>query len=168
MLRGAKVIYFICNELNVKDIEALLVPLGLISTGTLKYEKASKALGYKQSKWQHSIITSFIFPLVGRLITEWADNPDNAGKSFEDLTPPERWAVWKAEYLKDAATMAKEMWTPVKSVIDWHALFEATGLPAETSTKIKRTREMILIKFLFACDQVYLHRYNVENAVKVR
>jgi hypothetical protein len=47
-LWGAKVIYLICHELNPSDIEALLVPLGAVDTGSLRYEKVH--LG-KSTRW---------------------------------------------------------------------------------------------------------------------
>jgi hypothetical protein len=42
------VIYLICHELNPSDIEALLVPLGAVDTGRLRYEKVH--LG-KSTRW---------------------------------------------------------------------------------------------------------------------
>jgi hypothetical protein len=85
VLWGAKVIYIITNNLNTTDIEALLVPLGAIDTGSLKNEKVAGALAKQQSRWQCAILTDFLIPLVGRLIAAWADNESNRHKNFEHL-----------------------------------------------------------------------------------
>lgn len=58
--------------------------------------------------------------------------------------------------------MAMEMWSPVGHVVDWNMLFNArASLPAEAKAKLKRTRKMLRTKFVFACDEIYQHRYAV-------
>lgn len=61
LLWCAKIVYFVNNELSVNDMEAMLVPLGLFDTGTLKFEKVSRALGDKQRRWQRAVMTEFLY-----------------------------------------------------------------------------------------------------------
>ncbi|OAL43947.1 hypothetical protein IQ07DRAFT_649734 [Pyrenochaeta sp. DS3sAY3a] len=73
LLWCAKIVYFVNKELSVSDMEAMLAPLGLFDTGRLKSEKVSRALGDKQRRWQHAIMTEFLFSLVGKLNMPQAD-----------------------------------------------------------------------------------------------
>jgi hypothetical protein len=50
LLWGANVTYIICNELNPADIEAQLVPLGMIDTDSPKYQRTFGALVRQQSR----------------------------------------------------------------------------------------------------------------------
>jgi hypothetical protein len=67
--------------------------------------------------------------------------------------------------LWDPIGVAQSMWAPVKSVVDWHAMFEVDidELSAESRMKILRARRMLLVKFVAACDITFLYRYDEEN-----
>jgi hypothetical protein len=53
--------------------------------------------------------------------------------------------------------MAQEMWSSVRSVVDWHSLFDSQqGRAAEVGAKLLKKRKMLLTEYIFACNQVYV------------
>jgi hypothetical protein len=68
-----------------------------------------------------------------------------------------------AEYDTDPAAMAQNMWSPVKSVVDWHALFEYKGQDDAVKAKLLKVGLMLKAKYVFPCDPMYLYRYHAAN-----
>ena len=98
--------------------------------------------------------------VVGRLIVEWEEA--NPGQDFRGLIVLERNCIWEVEYKNDLIGICKSMWSPVKSVVDWHAMFvlDINDLSAEEKRKIKWARRILLVKVVAACDVTFLYRYH--------
>jgi hypothetical protein len=108
-------------------------------------------------------MTGFIMKIVGRLVVEWEEA--HLDGDIRNMSIDARNRFWEAEYKKDLIGVAKSMWVPVKSVVDWHAMFEIDidELNAESKMKILRARRVLLVKFVAACDITFLYRYDEEN-----
>ena len=104
----------------------------------------------------------YIEHLVVRLVHEWYEVEENQGQEFSELDKKDRQAVWVAEWKHEPAGAAQEMWQPVASVIDWIAIFgpSSPGRRARDQTKLDAVYNMLGVKFLFACDQVFQYRLN--------
>ncbi|KAI8938631.1 hypothetical protein NX059_004503 [Plenodomus lindquistii] len=140
-------VYFVKNVLSGNEIALLLKSAGITDSQSKEFSERKKALLNQQAKWQHKLMTVFIFPLVGTIITTWEEAHPN--DDFTALTANQRCVVWAGEYNKDPAGTSMEMWQPVTVVVDWSVIWHtAAGMPAETTAKINRVKSMLLAK----CD----------------
>lgn len=160
LLWATKVTYILNNEISGGEIEVILSRQGLLDIGSLKFHVLAKGLAEKQSRWQCTIMTEFIYNLVGRLIIEWEEH--HKDEDMTKLNMAERYDLWEAELNKDEIGVIKSMWAPVKHVVDWHAVYDmdVEQLPHEEKVKILRVRLMFRLKFVTACDTTYRYRYD--------
>lgn len=159
LVAGAKVVYFVHNDINNTNIESLLRTLGAFPTDGLKFARICDKFKRRNSKWQGAII-SFVEVLVANTLLQWVEeNPD---RDFMTLTKHHRQQVWELAYDRDRSGIAVAMWKSVGGVIDWAQIFgdRPTGRSDADHDKIISVRVMLKVKFVFACEQVFRYRFN--------
>jgi hypothetical protein len=161
LMAGAKVVYFVYNDINPANIETLLMTHIAMPTDSLLFSKICDKYGRRRSKWAGDTM-KFVERLVGRFVHEWHEHPQNAKQEFSALSGEARQEFWMAQWEKDEAGLAKEMWSPVANVIDWESIYGTppTSRTQEDRTKLEAVQLMLTVKFLFACEQVFQYRFN--------
>ena len=154
ILAGAKIVYFVTNDINPEDLKALTTKLMPIEEDSLLWRKAITDFGAKKSKWQNSVM-SYVEATVGKLMATWSEGPENRGKDFSTLSEDDRLAIWRAEYRRDPRAIAQEWWKSVGGSLNWDAIFAISDrASAEDKAKVNRVKKMLRVKWTFACEQV--------------
>ncbi|KAJ4311323.1 hypothetical protein N0V94_007998 [Neodidymelliopsis sp. IMI 364377] len=136
LMAGAKVVYFVYNDINAANIETLLMTHVAMPTDSLLFSKVCDKYGRRRSKWAGDTM-KFFERLVGRFVHECHENPRNAKQEFSTLSSDARQEFWMAQWEKDEAGLAKEMWSPAANVIDWESIY---GTPPTSRTQEDRTK----------------------------
>ena len=159
LVAGAKVVYFVFNDINDTNIESLLRTLGAFPTDELKFARVCDEFKRRCSKWQGAII-GFVEVLVANTLLKWVE--ENPRRDFMTLSIHDRQQVWERAYDQDAAGVATAMWKPVGGVIEWGQIFgnRPQGRSDADHEKIINVRIMLKIKFVFACEEVFQWRFN--------
>jgi len=85
----------------------------------------------------------------------WAEDPANANRNFTSLSEKDREDVWMAEWDRDPRAVAEAMWNPSPmSSTGPQSLNNSQGSTKEDRAKTKAVEDMLIVKFLFACDEV--------------
>jgi hypothetical protein len=156
---GAKVVYFVHNDINDTNIESLLRMLGAYPTDGLKFARVCDEFKRRKSKWQGAIV-GFVEVLVANTLIKWVE--ENPGRDFMTLSTDHRQQIWMRAYDRDKAGVAVAMWKPVGDVIDWGQVFgdRPSERRDEDHKKVINVRIMLKVKFVFACEQVFQWRFN--------
>jgi hypothetical protein len=156
---GAKIVYFVHNDINDTNIESLLRTLGAFPTDGLKFARVCDEFKRRCSKWQGAII-GFAEVLVANNLMQWVE--ENAAHDFMTLSKHHRQQIWERAYDRDQADVAVAMWKPVGGVIDWGQIFgdRPSESRDEDHEKIMNVRVMLKVKSVFACEQVFQWRFN--------
>ena len=159
LVAGAKVVYFVHNDISNTNIESLLRTLGAFPTDGLKFARICDEFKRRNSKWQGAII-SFVEVLVANTLLQWVE--ENPKRDFMTLSKQHRQQVWELAYDRDRSGVAVAMWKSVGGVIDWAQIFgdRPTGRSDDDHDKIISVRIMLKVKFVFACEQVFRYRFN--------
>lgn len=99
ILAGAKIVYFVTNDLNPEDLKALTFRLTQLEEDSLLWHKVVTEFGPKKSKWQNGVM-SYVEATVVKLMTAWLDEPDNRGRDFSVLSKAGRLRIWRAEFTR--------------------------------------------------------------------
>jgi hypothetical protein len=154
VLAGAKIVYFVTNDLNPQDLRALTSKLTPLEEDSLLWRKAITEFGAKKSKWQNTVM-SYVEATVVKLMAAWSNQAENRGKEFNTLSEDERLVLWRAEYGRDPRAIAQEWWKPVGGSLNWAAIFDIPdSASAEAKAKVNRVKKMLRVKWVFACEQV--------------
>jgi hypothetical protein len=123
LMAGAKVVYFVHNDINDTKIESFLRTLGAFPTDGLKFLRVCDEFKKRCSKWQGAII-GFVEVLVANTLIKWVE--ENSGRDFMTLSKHHRQQVWERAYHRDQAGVAVAMWMPVGGVYNnWLILYSA-------------------------------------------
>jgi hypothetical protein len=154
IIAGAKVVYFVNNDVNPADLRALTSPLTPLEEDSLLWRKFCAGFNRRKSKWQNSVI-SHVEATVVKCMTAWVDLPANRGQEFKIMTKAQRYQVWLEEQRRHPRGIAREMWKSVGGIKDWGAIFDTpAGVSEDDIAKLGRVKTMLVAKWLFACEQV--------------
>jgi hypothetical protein len=154
ILAGAKIVYFVTNDLTSEDLKVLASKLTPVEEDSLLWRKAITEFGAKKGNWQNGVM-SYVEATVVKIMTAWLDQAENSGKEFNTLSKDDRVAMWRAEYRRDPRAIAQEWWKPVGGSVNWSAIFDITdSASAKDKAKIDRVKKMLRVKWRFACEQV--------------
>ena len=159
LVAGAKVVYFVYNDINDTNIESLLRNFGALPTDGLKFARVCDEFKRRRSKWQGAII-GFVEVLVANTLLKWVE--ENPRRDLMTLRNHHRQQIWEHAYDQDPAGVATAMWKPVGGVIEWGQVFgnRPQGRSDADHEKIINVRIMLKIKFMFACEEVFQWRFN--------
>jgi hypothetical protein len=154
VLAGAKIVYFVTNDLDPQDLRALTSKLTPLDEDSLLWRKAITDFDAKKSKWQNTVM-SYVEATVVKVIAAWSNRAENRGKEFNTLSEDDRLALWRAEYGRDPRAIAQEWWKPVGGSPNWAAIFAIPdSASAESKAKVARVKKMLRVRWVFACEQV--------------
>lgn len=120
LVAGAKVVYFVHNDISNTNIESLLRTLGAFPTDGLKFARICAEFKRRCLNWQGAII-SFVEVLVANTLLQWVE--ENPERDFMTLSKHHRQQVWERAYDRDKSCIAVTMWKSVGGVIDWAQIF---------------------------------------------
>lgn len=109
-MAGAKVVYFVYNDINDTDIESLLRTLGAFPTDGLKFARICDEYKKRSSKWQGSIV-GFAEVLVANTLIQWVE--EHPEQDFMELEQQHRQQVWELAYDRDQSGVCVAMWKSV-------------------------------------------------------
>ncbi|KAG9201358.1 hypothetical protein G6514_005730 [Epicoccum nigrum] len=95
LMAGAKVVYFVQNDINDTNIESLLRTLGEFPANGLKFAR---------------IRDDFVEVLVANTLLQWLE--ENPEDDFAELSQDRRQQVWETAYDRDRSGMCIAMWKP--------------------------------------------------------
>jgi hypothetical protein len=154
-LAGAKIVYFVTNDLNPEDFNALTSKLTPVEEDNLLWRKAVTEFGAKKSKWQNGVM-SYVEATVVKLMAVRSDQAENREKGFSTISEDDRLTLWRAEYRRDPRAIAQEWWKSVGGSLNRGAIFDIPdSASAKSKAKINLVRRMLNSNLTFACEQVF-------------
>lgn len=115
---AAKMVYLLRNVILDRDVNALLDNM---PGRTFKFQVKRSKLQNHQAKWQGQILTDYVLPKCHWLMEQ--KNAENPPRDMKTMTKGDRREIFIELWNSDKRAVAMEMWTPVKSVLDWDYVF---------------------------------------------
>ncbi|KAK7538290.1 uncharacterized protein J3D65DRAFT_666996 [Phyllosticta citribraziliensis] len=150
-------IFIVKHEVSGEDINRILRGHHLYDAKTVLIHKEwSKAV----TEWQRKVL-NFVSKVVTAEILPAVKGTASDPMKMDDIGA--RFQVWADFYNKNPANVAKNMWAPVKWVIDWDAIYDTPKcVSQEIASILKKWRNYFLQCFVMAADYSFLFR----NAAK--